>query len=164
LDKGFSGIQSSNFSDSGTTARVFGTIITWLQEKEAAVFVIATANEVEILPPELLRKGRFDEIFFVDLPSAEERREILAIHLKKRGRDPAGFDLEKLAAAAERFSGSEIEQAIISALYDAFEKRTDITTEGIVQAMKDTYPLSATMREAIEGRRQWAKGRARMAS
>jgi len=164
LDKGFSGIQSSNFSDSGTTARVFGTIITWLQEKEAAVFVIATANEVELLPPELLRKGRFDEIFFVDLPSAEERREILAIHLKKRGRDPAGFDLEKLAAAGEGFSGSEIEQAIISALYDAFEKRKDITTEGIVQAMKDTYPLSVTMREAIEGRRQWAKGRARMAS
>jgi len=164
LDKGFSGIQSSNFSDSGTTARVLGTIITWMQEKEAAVFVIATANEVELLPPELLRKGRFDEIFFVDLPSAEERCEILAIHLKKRGRDPARFDLERLAEVAEGFSGSEILQALISALYDAFEKRNDITTEGIVQAMKDTYPLSVTMREAIEGRRQWAKGRARMAS
>ena len=149
IDKGFAGMQSSNFSDSGTTARVFGTIITWMQEKEASVFVIATANEVEFLPPELLRKGRFDEIFFMDLPNLEERREILAIHLKKRHRDPAKFDLEKLADAAEGFSGAEIEQAVVAALYDAFEHKTDISTENIHQALRDTYPLSVTMREAI---------------
>ena len=164
IDKGFAGMQSSNFSDSGTTARVFGTIITWMQEKEASVFVIATANEVEFLPPELLRKGRFDEIFFMDLPNLDERREILAIHLKKRHRDPAKFDLEKLADAAEGFSGAEIEQAVVAALYDAFEHKTDISTENIHQALRDTYPLSVTMREAIERRRQWATGRARSAS
>ncbi len=164
IDKGFAGIQSSSFSDSGTTSRVFGTLITWMQEKEASVFVIATANEVEILPPELLRKGRFDEIFFVDLPTPEERSEIFTIHLQKRQREPENFDLDSLAKEAKGFSGSEIEQATIAALYDAFEKQTDITTDGILAAIKATYPLSVTMKEAIGRRRQWAKGRARLAT
>jgi AAA+ superfamily predicted ATPase len=164
IDKGFSGIHSSSFSDSGTTARVFGTIVTWMQEKEASVFVIATANNVESLPPEVLRKGRFDEIFFVDLPSAPERREIFEIHLNIRKRDPGLFDLQALAEASEGFSGAEIEQALISALYDAYEKKADITTEGILEAIRDTFPLSKTMKEAIETRRQWADGRARSAS
>jgi len=164
IDKGFAGIQSSSFSDSGTTARVFGTIVTWMQEKEASVFVIATANNVESLPPELLRKGRFDEIFFVDLPSEEERKEIFSIHLGIRNRESSRFDLAKLAEASEGFSGSEIEQALVSSLYDAFENKTDIKTENILDAIKDTYPLSATMREAIEKRREWATGRARFAS
>jgi len=164
IDKGFAGILSSTFSDSGTTARVFGTIITWMQEKEASVFVIATANEVEYLPAELLRKGRFDEIFFVDLPNPEERKEILSIHLKKRGRDPRQFDLTKLAEKSEGFSGSELEQAVIAALYDAFEKKSEISTEDILKALQDTFPLSKTMKEAIDRRRQWAEGRARPAS
>jgi SpoVK/Ycf46/Vps4 family AAA+-type ATPase len=164
IDKGFAGIHSSSFSDSGTTARVFGTVVTWMQEKEASVFVIATANNVESLPPEVLRKGRFDEIFFVDLPSAEERCEIFTIHIGLRNRDASQFDLQKLSAATEGFSGAEIEQALISALYDAYEKKSDITTENILEAIKDTYPLSQTMKEEIEERRRWADGRARSAS
>ncbi len=164
IDKGFAGIQSSAFSDSGTTSRVFGTLVTWMQEKQASVFVIATANNVESLPAELMRKGRFDEIFFVDLPNPEERREIFLIHLQMRKRDPQKFDLERLAAASEGFSGSEIEQAIIAALYDAYENKGDITTDSILGAIKDTYPLSVTMKEAIENRREWATGRARPAS
>lgn len=164
LDKAFAGLQSSSFSDSGTTARVFGTLITWLQEKDMPVFVIATANDIEVLPPELLRKGRFDEIFFVDLPDLEERKEIFAIHLRKRNRDPNDFDLETLAKASEGFSGAEIEQAVISALYDAFEQETDIDTELILNAIRQTYPLSATMKEKIEATRRWALGRTRPAS
>ena len=164
IDKGFSGAQSSAFSDSGTTARVFGTILTWLQEKQAPVFVIATANNVEILPPELLRKGRFDEIFFVDLPNEAERREIFAIHLAKRRRPPKAFDLTQLARTGERFSGSEIEQCVVSAMYDAFEQGRDIDTQAVLKAIGETYPISVTMREQIEQRRQWAHGRTRPAS
>ena len=164
IDKGFSGAQSSAFSDSGTTARVFGTILTWLQEKQAPVFVIATANNVEILPPELLRKGRFDEIFFVDLPAEAERREIFSIHLAKRNRPPQRFDLAQLAGASKGFSGSEIEQCVVSAMYDAFEQKNDVDTEAILKAIGETYPISVTMREQIERRRQWARGRTRPAS
>jgi len=164
IDKGFSGAQSSAFSDSGTTARVFGTILTWLQEKQSPVFVIATANNVEILPAELLRKGRFDEIFFVDLPNEAERTEIFAIHLAKRKRAPKTFDLAQLARASDGFSGSEIEQGIISAMYDAFEQKRDIDTPACLKAIGETYPISVTMREDIEHRRQWARGRTRLAS
>jgi len=164
IDKGFSGAQSSAFSDSGTAARVFGTILTWLQEKLSAVFVIATANNVEILPPELLRKGRFDEIFFVDLPNEAERHEIFAIHLTKRGRDPQVFDLAQLALAGEGFSGSEIEQAVVSAMYDAFEQRRDVDTGAILKAIRETYPISVMMKEEIEYRRKWAQGRTRPAT
>jgi ATP-dependent 26S proteasome regulatory subunit len=164
IDKGFSGLQSSAFSDSGTTARVFGTLITWLQEKTVPVFVIATANNVEVLPPELMRKGRFDEIFFVDLPNIIERKEIFFIHVKKRKRDPRRFDLEVLAKETEGFSGSEIEQVVISGLYDAYVQGKDVDTEILRKAIAETYPLSKTIREEIEYRRTWAKGRARMAS
>jgi hypothetical protein len=164
IDKGFSGAQSSAFSDSGTTARVFGTILTWLQEKQAPVFVIATANNVEILPPELLRKGRFDEIFFVDLPNEAERREIFTIHLAKRRRPPKNFDLAQLAKAGEGFSGAEIEQCVVSAMFDAFEQRRDIDTAGCLKAIAETYPISVTMREQIEQRRKWATGRTRPAT
>ena len=128
------------------------------------VFVIATANDIDVLPPELLRKGRFDEIFFVDLPTFEERIDIFSIHLRKRNRDPADFDLERLSRAAEGFSGAEIEQTIISALYDAFEQETDIDTEMILKSLAETYPLSATMKEKIESTRRWAMGRTRPAS
>ena len=164
LEKGFSGIQSSTFSDAGTTARVFGTFVTWLQEKTSPVFVISTANNIAALPPELLRKGRFDEIFFVDLPKKPEREEIFAIHIRKRRRDPAQFDLDKLAAAAEGFSGSEIEQAVISALFDAFDARQELTTQGILASVEETVTLAQTMEEEINALREWAIARARLAS
>src|SRR5437899_11107311 len=118
LEKGFSGTGSSNQSDGGTAARVFGSFITWLQEKTSPVFVIATANNVDELPPEMMRKGRFDDIFFVDLPSIPERKDIFEIHLRKRGRDPDKFELDKLAEKSEGFTGAEIEQAVVSALFD----------------------------------------------
>src|SRR5215472_16467628 len=129
IDKAFAGSQGSGISDGGTTARVFGTFLTWLSEKTAPVFVVATANDISQLPPELLRKGRLDEIFFVDLPSQQERLEVFRIHLAKRGRDAAQFDLEALAAASRDFSGAEIEEAINSALYDAFYTHADITSK-----------------------------------
>jgi SpoVK/Ycf46/Vps4 family AAA+-type ATPase len=164
LEKGFSGTHSSSFSDAGTTARVFGSFVTWLQEKSSPVFVIATANNVTLLPPELMRKGRFDDIFFVDLPSREERSDIFCIHLQKRDRRPDFFDLDLLALSSEGFSGSEIEQAIISALYDAFDAGRDLTTEDILASFEETVPLSQTMEEEITALREWAQTRARVAS
>ena len=164
IDKGFSGLSSSGSSDAGTASRVFGTLITWLQEKHSPVFVIATANNVEVLPPELLRQGRFDEIFFVDLPSLDERKDIFRIHLALRRRNPARFDLDTLARTAEGFSGAEIEQSVISALYDAFDRNQDIDQEMIVNALKSTRPLSVLMAEELNKRRAWAKGRTRPAS
>jgi ATP-dependent 26S proteasome regulatory subunit len=164
IEKGLSGSASSNFSDAGTAARVFGTFVTWLQEKTKSVFVIATANEISQLPPELLRKGRFDEIFFVDLPGPDERKEIFRIHLEKRHRSSKQFDLEVLQTDSEGFSGAEIEQVIISALYDAFEHGRPLTTEDIVKSLQETVPLSRTMAEHISALREWAKTRARSAS
>ncbi|MER3474701.1 MAG: ATPase [Armatimonadota bacterium] len=164
LEKGFAGSQSSGFSDGGTTARVFASFLTWLQEKQSPVFVVATANDVSALPPELLRKGRFDEIFFIDLPTQKEREEIFTIHLRKRGRDPSKFNVVKLAQSAEGFSGAEIEQAIISALFDAFHRGVDLDDEAILREMERTVPLSRTMREHITALRMWAADRARSAS
>jgi len=164
LEKGFSGTQSSGISDGGTTARVFGTFLAWLQDKTAPCFVVATANDVSALPPELLRKGRFDEIFFVDLPGEPERAEIFTIHLKKRRRDPALFDLNALAEATEGYSGAEIEQAVISAMYDAFNLDRDITTDDILKVARQSIPLSMTMKEKIDMLRYWAGTRARPAS
>lgn len=164
LEKGFAGTQSSGISDGGTTARVFASFITWLQEKKAPVFVVATANRIEDLPPELLRKGRFDEIFFVDLPSQEEREEILHIHIRKRKRDPANFDVPRMSKEGAGFSGAEIEQVIVSALYDAFDQGTDIDTELLSANFKNTVPLSRTMAEQIAELRDWASTRARNAS
>ncbi len=167
LEKGLSGSASSGVSDGGTTARVFGTFITWLQEKSSPVFVIATANDVSQLPPELLRKGRFDEIFFVDLPTAQEREEIIKIHLLRKNRPPEYFDIPKIVAATSAFSGSEIEQAIISALYDVYDEHrgeVDVDTEAIVRSAQEIIPLSYTMKEKIDALREWAKTRARRAS
>ncbi len=167
LEKGFSGTKSSGSSDGGTTARVFATFLTWLQEKESPVFVIATANDVSQLPPELLRKGRFDEIFFVDLPNRDERSKILEIHLQKRGRDLANFDMKKLVERSAGYSGSELEEVIVTALYNAYDEghgETDIDTELLVAAMDEVIPLSQTMRERLSGMREWAKSRARRAS
>ncbi len=164
IEKGLSGLGSSGATDSGVTARVFGALLTWLQEKTAPVFVVATANKIEGLPPELLRKGRFDEIFFVDLPAAVERREIFDIHLRRRRRDPATFDLEVLARRAEGFSGAEIEQAVVAALYHAFAAGTDLAQGHVEQALAETHPLSRTMKEEITRLREWAKDRTRPAT
>ncbi|MEO8550694.1 MAG: AAA family ATPase, partial [Kofleriaceae bacterium] len=164
LEKGFSGTQSSGSTDGGTTSRVFGTFITWLQEKTTPVFVIATANNVQSLPPELLRKGRFDEIFFCDLPDREDRRQILDIHLRKKNRDPGQFDMDKLVDATVDYSGAELEQAVIAALYDAFDSGGDLTTEGLTKTVNEIVPLAITMREMIDNMREWARTRARMAS
>jgi SpoVK/Ycf46/Vps4 family AAA+-type ATPase len=164
LEKGISGVGSSNRSDAGTAARVFGSFLVWMQEKTAPVFVIATSNDISSLPPELLRKGRFDEIFFVDLPDQDERREILSIHLARRHRDPLRFDLDRLAAETDGFSGAEIEQAIISALYDAFEADRELTDADLWQNVRQTIPLSQTMKEQITALRNWARTHARSAS
>jgi len=169
IEKGFSGIKSSNFSDAGTTARVFSTFLTWMQEKTAPVFVVATSNDISALPPEFLRKGRFDEIFFIDLPSKRERKEIFEIHINKRERNPENFDLDKLVEKSEGFSGAEIEAAIISALYDAFDEylmdnQIELDTKHIISNLEKSVPLSKTSKEVIQKLRIEANVRARPAS
>jgi SpoVK/Ycf46/Vps4 family AAA+-type ATPase len=164
IDKAFAGAQGSGASDGGTTARVFGTFLTWLSEKTAPVFVVATANDISQLPPELLRKGRLDEIFFVDLPSADERAEIFRIHLARRRRATEKFELPALVEHSVGFSGAEIEQAVISGLYDAFYDRAELATAHVLEALRQTVPLSKTMDEHISRLRAWAEGRARNAS
>ena len=164
IDKAFAGSIGSGGSDGGTAARVFGTFLTWLSDKTAPVFVIATANDISQLPPELLRKGRLDEIFFVDLPTDAERRAIFAIHLEKRGRVPDGFDLDNLARHSEGFSGAEIEQAIVSGLFDAFSADAELDTATLMASLAETVPLSKTMSEDLNRLRTWAQGRARAAT
>lgn len=159
IEKGLAGIQSSGKTDSGVTSRAFGTILTWLQEKEVPVFVIATANNVAELPPEFLRKGRFDEIFFVDIPTKEERKEIFEIQLKKYKRNPAEFDLDELAKNSEKFTGAEIEQSVINALYDTWTSSKQVlTTEAILQAIKNINPMagSGSMSTQVDAIRLWA--------
>ncbi len=158
IEKGFASAASQS-TDGGLSKRMFGSLLTWLQERQSPVFVVATANDIEALPPELLRKGRFDEIFFVDLPKRAVRKEIFAIHLQKRKRDPDKFDLGALAEASEGYSGSEIEQAVISALHEAFADRKGITTERILSVLKASPPLSVTLAERVECLRDWARGR-----
>jgi SpoVK/Ycf46/Vps4 family AAA+-type ATPase len=164
IDKGFAGLTTNSGGDSGTTMRVFGSFITWMQEKTAPVFAIATANNVEALPAELLRKGRFDEIFFVDLPDERERGEIVRIHLRQRKLEVTPEEAKRLASESEGFSGAELEQAVVAAMFDAFETRSPVTVEMVSKAIHETFPLSRTMREQIAHRRAWAEGRARMAS
>ncbi|MDX1953541.1 MAG: AAA family ATPase, partial [Verrucomicrobiota bacterium] len=164
IDKAFAGSGGSGNSDAGTSARVLGSLLTWLSEKTSPVFVVATANDISHLPPELLRKGRFDEIFFVDLPADEEREEIFRIHLERRRREVSQFDLPSLARQSEGYSGAEIEEAIITGLYDAFHENRELTTEDILHALQRTVPLSRTMDTQINALRAWAEGRARNAS
>lgn len=164
IEKGFSGVGSSNVSDAGTAARVFGSFITWLQEKNAPVFVIATANDVSQLPPELVRKGRFDEIFFVDLPTLTDRNEIWKIHLARRNRAPNDFDTQTLAMASDGLSGAEIEQAVIAGLYEAFDKNRPLVMDDLLSVLQETIPLSRMMEEEIGGLREWARQRARQAA
>lgn len=164
IEKGLSGSQSSGSSDGGTTSRVFGTLLTWMQEKKSSVFVVATANDISQLPPELLRKGRFDEIFFVDLPTPRERKAIFEIQMRRYGWVPSDLILEDAISATEGFSGAEIEQVLVAARYLAFGNSQDFRQEHLVQAITETVPLSQTMRDKISAMRSWAKHRARTAS
>ncbi|MGK7922909.1 MAG: AAA family ATPase [Trichodesmium sp.] len=171
LDKAFAGGTGSADSDGGTSSRIFGSFLTWMQEKTSPVFVMATANRVERLPGEFLRKGRFDEIFFVDLPNKQERQDIFKIHLTKRRRDIERFDLDQLSSSdlsdgfsSDGFSGAEIEQAIIAAMYEAFAQDREFTQLDIIAAIKATQPLSKTMEEQITALREWATRRARPAA
>lgn len=164
VDKAFAGATGAGAGDGGTAARVFSTFLTWLSEKRSPVFVVATANDISHLPPELLRKGRLDEIFFVDLPSASERAQILRVHLARRGRNPDHYDIAALAEAAGQFSGAELEEAINSALYEAFHGSVEITSDHLLTAIQSAVPLARTMDDQIRHLRNWAEGRARRAS
>ena len=148
----------------GARARVFGDFLVWLQERRAPVFVAATANEVESLPPELARRGRFDEVFFVDLPGAQERADILAIHLVRRGRRPEAYPLEALSRTLERFSGAEVEQVVIAALFRAFAAKRELTADDLRFAASEIVPLATLYEEKVQALRQWAQHRARRAS
>jgi SpoVK/Ycf46/Vps4 family AAA+-type ATPase len=145
--------------DSGVSQRVLGSFLTWLQERKGDVFVAATANDIDRLPPPLLRKGRFDEIFFVDLPAREVRREIFRIHLRRRGHDPSTFDLDALGDASEGFTGAEIEQAVVAALYTAFSGAACLSTELVAAEIRSTRPLSVVRSEYIAALRDWAADR-----
>lgn len=146
-------------ADAGLSRRLFGAFLTWLQEKKQDVFVVATANDLASLPPELLRKGRFDEIFFVDLPDETERASIWRIHISLRKQDSAKFDLDKIVNASDGFSGSEIEQAVVAALYRALHHKTPLTTDLLIEELTATIPLSVTRREEIDALRRTANGR-----
>jgi len=164
MDKAFAGSTGSADSDGGTSSRIFGSFLTWMQEKTSPVFVMATANRVERLPGEFLRKGRFDELFFVDLPNAEERKDIFRIHLSKRRREIERFDLDQLANVCDGFSGAEIEQALVAAMYEAFAQDREFTQLDIIAASRATMPLSKTMSEQVTALRDWARQRARPAA
>lgn len=164
IEKGLSGIKSSGASDGGTTARVFGTLLTWMQEHTAPVYVVATSNDISALPPELLRAGRFDDIFFVDLPNAEERAEIWSIHIARAGREASKFDLVQLVEASAGYTGAEIESAVGDALYVGFDEDREIETSDLLAAVADRVPLTQTMKEEIEDLRKWANTRAKPAS
>ncbi|MDH4318598.1 MAG: AAA family ATPase [Desulfobulbaceae bacterium] len=159
LDEVEKGI-SSGLDDQGVSKRLLATLLTWMAERDKMVFIAATANNIRGLPPELIRKGRLDEIFFVDLPDAEVRKQIFTIHLKKRNLGYKLFDLERLASASEGFSGAEIEQAIVAALYGTAGNGTELTTEHIMEEIHKTSPLSVVMEEDISALRAWANGRA----
>ena len=167
IEKALSGTGSSNESDAGVTSRMFGNILTWMQEKTAPVYIIATANDVGKLPPEMLRKGRFDELWFVDLPNAAERLEILCIHIKKVGRDPLKYKKLTLIASDEHtkgFTGAELEAIIKQAMFNAFFEDRQFKSEDILAAAENTIPLVHTMPKEVAELRKWANGKARAAS
>jgi len=164
VEKCFSGSRSSGVTDGGTSSRVFGTFISWMQEKTSPVFIVATANDVSQLPPEFLRKGRWDELMFIDLPNAGERDAIWRIQIAKHGRDTKQFGLAELAKASDGFTGAEIEQAFIDALYLGFSLGEEPTDKTILEAIQNTVPLSKLMADQISALRKWAKGRARSAT
>lgn len=162
IEKGFASAAGQS-TDGGLSQRMFGTLLSWMQEHREPVFIVATANNIDALPPELLRKGRFDEIFFVDLPSDTVRMQIFAIHLRKRNRDTGKFDLAALGAASEGYSGAEIEQAVISAMHEAFSEKDDLDTNYILKAIKASPPLAVVMEEKVTRLRQWAQSRCLLA-
>ena len=157
IEKGFARDRDA---DGGVSARLMGTFLRWMQDRQDGVFLVATCNDVTALPPELGRKGRFDEVFFVDLPDRAERAEIFRVHLEARGRAPGAFDLARLGEAADGFSGAEIEAAVVSALYRAFAERRQLTTNDIVGEIAATVPLSRARPEEVEALREWARERA----
>ena len=158
IEKAFASAAAQS-ADGGLSKRMFGALLTWMQERTAPVFVVATANDIDALPPELLRGAVRRDFLWVDLPDADARSMIFAIHLKKRGRDPKKFDLDRLSKAAEGFSGAEIEQAILAGLQACFSSRTELKTEAVIEALGDSPPLSRVMKERVEGLRLWARGR-----
>lgn len=161
LEKVFAGTEPGSASaDAGTASRLLGAFLSWMQDRTAAVFIAATSNNVTVLPPELIRKGRFDELFFVDLPHAQERRAIFAIHLTRHKQNAANFELDRLASAAEGYSGAEIDAAVQTAMYAAFSTKKPLTTDDLIQAIQSTVPLSATRAEEIQALRHWAQQRA----
>ncbi|MBI2487262.1 MAG: AAA family ATPase [Deltaproteobacteria bacterium] len=165
IDEIEAGITRSGEKASDSPAsRIFGYFLTWMQEKEHPVFIAATANQIDLLPPEILRKGRFDEIFFVSLPSQKDRKEIFRIHLLSREKNPDSFDLDSLAKNTEGLSGAEIEQAVVSALFESFSKRKDLDNKELIIAASSIVPLSTTMREEISKLERWASNRAIKAS
>ena len=167
IEKGLNGVQSSGSTDGGVTSRIFSTILTWMQEKTSPVFVVATANNINLLPPELLRKGRFDEIFFVDLPTARERENIFSIHLQKKGQNPSKYPMGMLGKKTEGFNGAEIEECIKEAMFAAYVDNPEnpvLNASHIMDAISETVPLSTTMKEQIAALRSWAATRAKNAS
>jgi SpoVK/Ycf46/Vps4 family AAA+-type ATPase len=160
IDEIEKGLAASGDGDGGVSKRLLGTFLRWMQERGGEVFMVATANDVSALPPELLRRGRFDEIFFVDLPGTDERARILSIHLSKRGQDPGRFDLSPLVTGSEGFSGAELETVVVGALYRAFADEGDLTTDSLMKELTATVPLSVSRREDIAALRAWADGRA----
>lgn len=161
IEKGFSAGERGG--DGGTSMRVLGSFLRWLQDRPGGVFLVATCNDIDELPTELLRKGRFDETFFVDLPDDAERRAVLALHMRRRGRDPTSFDLAHLAALTDGFSGAELEGLVVAALYRAFSVDGDITTDALAREASATTPLARSRSQDIERMRAWARGRAVLA-
>ncbi|MEP3479166.1 MAG: AAA family ATPase [Fuerstiella sp.] len=158
IEKAFASASSSS-ADGGLSQRMFGTLLSWMQDHKEPIFIVATANDISNLPPELMRKGRFDEIFFIDLPTPTARRQIFSIHLKRKRREPALFRLEELTDASKDLTGAEIEQAIVSGLFNAFSDGREVVTEDILKSLAETRPLAVMMSERIDHLRQWAAQR-----
>jgi AAA+ superfamily predicted ATPase len=158
IEKAFASAAAAS-ADGGLSKRMFGTLLSWMQDHRHPIFIIATANDISALPPELMRKGRFDEVFFIDLPPADVRAEVLGIHLRRRGRDPAKFKLADLAVASEGFSGSELEQVVVSGLFNAFSRNAELKDAHMLEEIRKTRPLSVLNAEQIAALRQWAANR-----
>jgi SpoVK/Ycf46/Vps4 family AAA+-type ATPase len=158
IEKAFASAASTS-ADGGLSQRMFGTLLSWMQDHRSPIFMVATANNIAALPPELMRKGRFDEVFFVDLPTPAARKQILSVHLRRRQRDPGRYSLDELAALTDGFSGAELEQAVVSALYAAFADDADLTDAHLRAEIRATRPLSVLLGERVEQLRAWAAGR-----
>ena len=155
IEKAFASASASS-ADGGLSQRMFGTLLSWMQDHRSPIFIVATANDISSLPPELMRKGRFDEVFFIDLPGVDARRQIFSIHLSRKGRNPAQFRTGELADASKDLTGAEIQQSIASGLFHAFAEERELQTEDILRAITDTQPLASLMHEKIEDLRNWA--------